>query len=388
MADRPYVVLSCSMSVDGYIDDASAERLLLSNDEDFDRVDHERAMSDAVLVGAGTVRVDDPRLLVRAEARRADRVARGLSANPIKVTLTRSGNIDPAARFFTLGDSQKLVYCPTDLVDRLQLQLGERATVVDAGQPADLRAVLGDLKNRGVQRLMVEGGSTIHTQFLAADLADELQLVVAPFFVGDPAAPRFVSPARFPHDSGAPMKLVESRPVGDVVLLRYQLQGENPSANRRQATTRPSDADRQWMKLAIELTHRCPPSSEAYSVGAVIVDEHGQEISRGYSRETDGHVHAEESALAKLAGDDPRLRAATLYSTLEPCSQRKSRPRSCTQLILDAGIPRVVLAWREPSLFVDCHGYELLTNTGVTVVELPELAEDARAANTHLRLSP
>ncbi|MGH3865709.1 MAG: deaminase [Pseudonocardiaceae bacterium] len=149
--------------------------------------------------------------------------------------------------------------------------------------------------------------------------------------------------------------------------------------------TFPTPVDYQWMRLAIELAHQCPPSPGAFSVGAVIVDENGAEISCGHSRETDSHVHAEESALAKLASDDPRLKAATIYSTLEPCSQRKSRPRTCTQLILAAGIPRVVMAWREPSLFVaDCQGYELLVNAGVTVVEISDLAEEAKAPNSHL----
>ncbi|MGH3755322.1 MAG: deaminase [Pseudonocardiaceae bacterium] len=153
--------------------------------------------------------------------------------------------------------------------------------------------------------------------------------------------------------------------------------------------TRPISVDYEWMRVAIGLAHQCPPSPGAYSVGAVIVDQAGEEISRGYSRETDGHVHAEESALAKLAPDDPRLKAATIYSTLEPCSQRKSRPRACTQLILAAGIPRVVLAWREPSLFVaDCQGYELLTDAGVAVVEIPDLAREAKAPNAHLSLGP
>jgi diaminohydroxyphosphoribosylaminopyrimidine deaminase/5-amino-6-(5-phosphoribosylamino)uracil reductase len=151
----------------------------------------------------------------------------------------------------------------------------------------------------------------------------------------------------------------------------------------------PTDEDRHWMKLALEIARLCPPKLSAYSVGAVIVDQRGHEISRGYSREIDDTVHAEESALSKLAEDDPRLKKATIYSTLEPCSERKSRPLSCTQLILNADIPRVVMAWREPSLFVaDCQGYELLASAGVTVVELPEFAEQARAVNSHLPLKP
>ncbi len=153
--------------------------------------------------------------------------------------------------------------------------------------------------------------------------------------------------------------------------------------------TQPIPTDYEWMKVAIELAHQCPPSPGAFSVGAVIVDQNGNEISRGYSRETDSHVHAEESALAKLFNGDPRLKASTIYSTLEPCSQRKSRPRACTQLILEAKIPRVVIAWREPSLFVaDCQGYELLADAGVEVVEIPELADAAKAPNTHLSFGP
>jgi diaminohydroxyphosphoribosylaminopyrimidine deaminase / 5-amino-6-(5-phosphoribosylamino)uracil reductase len=149
--------------------------------------------------------------------------------------------------------------------------------------------------------------------------------------------------------------------------------------------TFPTLVDYEWMKVAIALARRCPPSPGAFSVGAVIVDQNGEEISRGYSRDTDGLVHAEESALAKLARDDPRLKTATIYSTLEPCSQRKSRPRTCTQLILLAGISRVVVAWREPGLFVaDCQGCELLVGAGVAVVEISDLAQEAQAPNAHL----
>jgi diaminohydroxyphosphoribosylaminopyrimidine deaminase/5-amino-6-(5-phosphoribosylamino)uracil reductase len=149
----------------------------------------------------------------------------------------------------------------------------------------------------------------------------------------------------------------------------------------------PTDDDRRWMSLAIDLAHLCPPSEGAYSVGAVIIDGHGSEISRGYSRELDAHVHAEEAALGKLPANDPRLPGATLYSTLEPCSERKSRPLTCTQLILATGIGRVVVAWREPGLFVaDAQGIEMLRAAGVTVTEMLEFAERAREVNRHLSL--
>jgi 5-amino-6-(5-phosphoribosylamino)uracil reductase len=227
VSQRPYVVLSCAMSVDGYIDDSSSGRLLLSNDADFDRVDGQRALADGVLVGATTIRRDNPRLLVRSPARQAARQDRGLPVSPAKVTITGSGNLDPRASFFTAGNAavSKLVYCSSGAVRAAQDRLGMASStlIIDGGSPLDLATVLTDLTGRGIGRLMVEGGQSIHTQFLAAGLADELQLVIAPFFVGNPDAPRFVGAAAFPWDSGHPMTLAEARPIGDVVLLRYLL---------------------------------------------------------------------------------------------------------------------------------------------------------------------
>ncbi|QLQ36287.1 RibD family protein [Micromonospora robiginosa] len=223
MSTRPYVLLSCAMSIDGYIDDATTERLLLSNDDDLDRVDATRAGCDAIMVGAATVRRDDPRLLVRSERRRAERVARGLPPSPVKVTVTGSGDLDPSARFFTVGEGLKLVYCPSGVVEKAREQVGAVATVVDAGEPATAHAVVADLAGRGIGQLMVEGGGTMHRQFLTAGLADELHLVVAPFFVGDGRAPRFVGEGRFPWHPGRRARVVEVRQIGDVVLTRYAL---------------------------------------------------------------------------------------------------------------------------------------------------------------------
>ncbi|WP_243707568.1 dihydrofolate reductase family protein [Micromonospora sp. KC606] len=220
---RPYVLLSCATSIDGYIDDATEQRLVLSNEEDLDRIDAVRAGCDAILVGAGTVRRDDPRLVVRSERLRGARVARGLPPSPTKVTLTARGDLDPGARFFTVGDADKLVYCASPAVGKTTELLAGQATVVDAGDPVDHDRILADLAGRGIGRLMVEGGGTVHAQFLTAGLADELHLVVAPFFVGDCQAPRFVAEGRFPWHPGRRARVAEVRQIGDVVLLRYAL---------------------------------------------------------------------------------------------------------------------------------------------------------------------
>jgi 5-amino-6-(5-phosphoribosylamino)uracil reductase len=211
------------MSIDGYLGDATTERLELSNEADFDRVDAVRADCDAILVGAATIRNDNPRLLVRSPVRRGKRVANGLTPSPIKVTVTGRADLDPCANFFTTGESDKLVYCASETVADARCRLGPVATVIECGQPVDLCRLSEDLFARGVQRLMVEGGGTMHTQFLTADLADELHLVVAPFFVGDSRARRFVGDGRFPWNPDRRATLAGVRQIGDVVLLRYAL---------------------------------------------------------------------------------------------------------------------------------------------------------------------
>jgi pyrimidine deaminase RibD-like protein len=167
------------------------------------------------------------------------------------------------------------------------------------------------------------------------------------------------------------------------------------SGDREQA-----ERDRYWLGLACDLARLCPPSEQAFSVGAVIVGPDGTELARGFSRETDPKAHAEEAALGRLsapggavmpgrAADSPgagaaALGGATIYSSLEPCGRRLSRPRPCARLIVDAGIGRVVYAWREPSLFVEGEGEEVLRAAGVEVVRIGDLAERAKEPNAHL----
>ncbi len=221
MNERPYVTLSCAMSIDGYLDSALPRRLAMSNGADLDRVDQVRAENDAIMVGASTVRRDDPRLLVRSEQRRRRRIAAGLPASPAKVTVTSSGDLPADAAFFTAGDADRIVYAPRRRARALELRLD--AIVVGLGERVTMADVLGDLAGRGVRRLMVEGGGKLLTQLLADDLVDALHLVIAPFFVGEERAPRVVGPARFPWTAARRADLAGTRQIGDVVLLRYAL---------------------------------------------------------------------------------------------------------------------------------------------------------------------
>lgn len=220
---RPYVLLSAAVSIDGFLDTRPGEdRLLLSNKEDFDRVDSVRASVDAILVGAGTLRADNPRLLVNSEERRAARVAAGRPEYPLKVTITGTGDLDPEWKFWHHGGEKLVLAVGNEAAEKARANLGDLATIQgipgEATWPTALD-VLGDVY--GIKRLMVEGGGTLHTQFLEEALADELQLVIAPLLVGQSDAVRMLGPAHYLGGPTARLRLLETRQIGDVVLLRY-----------------------------------------------------------------------------------------------------------------------------------------------------------------------
>jgi 5-amino-6-(5-phosphoribosylamino)uracil reductase len=230
------VVLSAAMSADGYIDDASGHGLELSDAADWDRVDELRAASDAIMVGSQTIRADNPRLLVKSAARRERRAAAGLPANPQKVTIAGTGDLDPRWLFFAGVSAPPLVYVPAGAVGRFTARLSGVATVVPVpataghGRSVDLRWLLADLAARGIGRLMVEGGASLFAQFLAAGLADEFQLAIAPVFVADPRAPRLLAGGEGDSRTGR-MRLDGVSQAGDMAVLHYRPAGPNFSAD-------------------------------------------------------------------------------------------------------------------------------------------------------------
>ncbi len=143
-----------------------------------------------------------------------------------------------------------------------------------------------------------------------------------------------------------------------------------------------NSTDGEWLREAIEHSRLCLPSHAAYSVGAIIVSAQGAELARGYSRETAATAHAEEAALTRVQSKD--LDGATLYSSLEPCGVRTSRPVPCARLIAATAIRRVVFALREPPTLAPGGGAAMLRAAGVEVVEIQELSDAVRTVNAHL----
>lgn len=339
------------MSEDEYLDDSSPQRLILSSPEDLAEIQKLRASCDAILIGAETMRRDNPSLCTREETLRRRRIEKGLPPDPVKAVLTTVGDLDPAARFFRDGDGEKIVY----YTQKKNETLPPQATPVHI---KSLIALTADLEKRGIQALLVEGGARILTQFLEAGLFDEARAAVAPVRLGEKGA------APLPlRDFGNHWKFIKPERHGDTKVSFY----------------RPADA--ALLARAAELAFLCPPTDKAYCVGALITSKDGDIISTGYSREWEGSWHAEEIAIEKARRAGTNLAGASLYSSLEPCHPRLSGRKSCAELIAGSGIARVIFCLKEPPHFVQCRGEESLRAAGLEVIRDPSAAARARAAN-------
>lgn len=210
--------VSVAMSLDGHIDDSAPDRLVLSSPEDFEDMYASRAECDAILIGARTVRNDNPSLLFKYPALIEKRIRRGQPAELTKVTLTTSGNLDPQSRFFTTGTTPKLVICPPSTAQVLHKRLGNAAEVIVL-EPLTPIAIVRALRDRGIRKLFVEGGSVVLTTFLSAGVFHKLRLAIAPFFVGDDTAPRFVHGGNFIHNKNNKLRVARARVLGDVTVI-------------------------------------------------------------------------------------------------------------------------------------------------------------------------
>lgn len=139
----------------------------------------------------------------------------------------------------------------------------------------------------------------------------------------------------------------------------------------------------KYMRMALDASRKCVPCATAYCVGAVVVAADGR-VFTGYTHETGPANHAEEEAVAKALTAGAKLAGAVIYSTMEPCSTRSSKPRSCSQMIIEHGFARVVYAFKEPPCFVECHGEGLLKAAGIDVDVIDCLAPEVIEINSHI----
>ncbi len=232
--DRPYVFINVAMTADGKIDTVARKGAAISSQRDKERVDQLRADSDAVMVGGRTLLDEDPKLTVKSEALRAERAARGLSPNPIKVGVVSRVGADrdlplhkSLSKFLHEGAARVVIFT-TNRTSKDQLETLRSLGVnvfVHAGERVDLPQMMRTLKELGVNRLMVEGGATLNFELLRLGLVDEVTAYVAPMIFGGASAPTLAAGLGVERSEAVPLKLMEVEHWDDGgVLLKYSLQ--------------------------------------------------------------------------------------------------------------------------------------------------------------------
>jgi 5-amino-6-(5-phosphoribosylamino)uracil reductase len=219
------IIVSAAVSLDGFLADSGSQRLLLSSEADLAAVYRLRAESDAILVGAETVRRDDPSLATRHADLFELRRLRGAAPHPIKAVITRSGDLPPGSRFFSDGDATKLVFCASRTVPALEQRLGSRAVVVPvAEETATARSVVTALTDRGVSQLMIEGGARTIELFLREGLVDTIRLAIAPVVCGARGTVRLFTDAAAQLAERGRIVLARVESWGDTAVLWYELE--------------------------------------------------------------------------------------------------------------------------------------------------------------------
>lgn len=356
------VFASAAVTADGYLDNSSGERLIISTPEDWAEVFRLRALQDAILVGAETLRRDNPSLVIREEEVRMRRLLEGRNPDLVKVTVTATGRLTPDMNFFTRGQGEKIVFSLQALP-----QLIGAATVIVSEKPLTAKFIVTELEKRGIERLFIEGGAKTLKMFLKEDLVDTLRLAVNPDL-------------QLGEDADAPqLDIAWNRP--DIPCICEHFGNMEVTTYTLHADTHAEDL--KYLRLAVELSRNCTPAPTSYCVGAVVVTAYGETFT-GYTHETSATHHAEQEAITKAIAAGADLCGASMYSSMEPCSTRQSEPESCSALLLRLGFSKVVFALYEPDCFVNCRGALNLREQGVDVRVYPSLADEVRKVNAHL----
>lgn len=225
--NRPYVHINVAMTADGKIDTIQRRGSAISSERDKERVDRLRAEADAVMVGGKTLLDEDPKLTVKSDALRAERVSGGLPPNPIKVGIVTEANLKPDSDFLNTGPASIVIFT-TRWTSKHHVSLLKSRGVdvyVDDAEKVDLSKAFETLKQLGVERLMVEGGATLNFELLRLGLVDEVTAYVAPMIFGGANSPTMAAGAGLERERAIPLKLVNAEAWDDGgVLLHYILE--------------------------------------------------------------------------------------------------------------------------------------------------------------------
>ena len=223
-SERPFVYVNMAMTVDGKITSASREYPAFTSGQDKKSMDRLRAEADAILVGAGTVRADDPPMSVRDPEMLDYRRSLGKPDDIRTVVVSSSLDLDPGSRFFSSSGSDRIIATVEDAPEDRAHSLAGLAEIWKLGRGrVDLVGLLSKLRERGVERLLVEGGGELNWAFIVSGLVDELYVTVAAVLLGGRNAPTLLEGDGYAMDARVRLKLLSVDRHGDELYCRYEV---------------------------------------------------------------------------------------------------------------------------------------------------------------------
>ncbi|HEY3311021.1 MAG TPA: 2,5-diamino-6-(ribosylamino)-4(3H)-pyrimidinone 5'-phosphate reductase [Anaerolineales bacterium] len=231
MTMRPFVFINVAVTADGKMDTFEGRGAAISSVADKERVLRLRAGADAVMVGGHTLLVEDPQLTVKTAGLRAERTARGLAENPLKVGIITRAELDPHGAFMSSGPARRVIFTTSQTSpEQINVLSAHGAEVYVLGKKrVNLEQALETLYTLGVRRLMVEGGGSLNFELLRAGLVDELYVYMAARIFGGKTAPTLATGEGLAAAQALKLKLVDVQVLDEDggVLLRYRLTTES-----------------------------------------------------------------------------------------------------------------------------------------------------------------
>jgi riboflavin-specific deaminase-like protein len=221
---RPHVSVNMAMSLDGKISTYRREDFAMGSEHDRRLMDVLRSKTDAVIIGAGTLRNDGFPILMRFEDLKEHRLARKLPPHPINVVLSRKLDMPVSRPFFKGTDTEKIVFT-TRLAPAARVKRFQRVAevVVLPARTLSPRDVLDVLYNRRIKRVLLEGGGEIHYAFVKEGVVDDIYITLTPKLLGGTTAPSVLDGKGFVAADHPTLRLVSSKRVGDELYLKYQV---------------------------------------------------------------------------------------------------------------------------------------------------------------------
>ncbi len=220
---RPFVFINAAMSADGKIATIERRQTRISGSIDFERVDEFRAASDAVMVGIGTVLSDNPSLTVKSIERREKRRTRGLPENPARIVVDSLARTPMDADIFKKGEGERIIAVSQSAPAEKVKQLAEHAKIIQTGERSvELGKLLEELKARGIERLMVEGGATLNWGLISGRLVDEIYTFVGNIIIGGKTAPTLVDGEGYASEF-CKLSLISCEKLEEGVIIRWRV---------------------------------------------------------------------------------------------------------------------------------------------------------------------